>query len=215
MKPKRWNKRRICRLDVTIGTIRSTMWRSNVYCVDTRLNYLNPNLSQRSSIMLPMLSPMGGWTLNMMIIHYIRWGSRAVYLRLFLMINYITSWLYTCKVRLLQRILVTRLWSWNNHGLNYFWRTFSLFFTQINRIFVVPYQRRRRINSPIVSKSWRRSTISMERMRFTRRITGLDRYPLGWSNEYIQPMESITVSTEALIQWNKWFSDRNKYIPDQ
>ena len=29
---------------------------------------------------------------------------------------------------------------------------------------------------------------------------------LGWSNEYIQLMESRTVSAEALIQWQKWFS---------
>ena len=27
-------------------------------------------------------------------------------------------------------------------------------------------------------------------------------------------MESITVSEEALIQWNKWFSARNQYVDD-
>ena len=25
-------------------------------------------------------------------------------------------------------------------------------------------------------------------------------------------MESITVSAEALIEWNKWFSARNQYV---
>ena len=35
---------------------------------------------------------------------------------------------------------------------------------------------------------------------------------LGWSKEYIQSMESRTVSAEALIDCNKWFSARNQYV---
>ena len=27
-------------------------------------------------------------------------------------------------------------------------------------------------------------------------------------------MESITVSVEALIKWNKWFSAKNQYVDD-
>ena len=37
---------------------------------------------------------------------------------------------------------------------------------------------------------------------------------LGWIKEYIQSMEPITLTVEALIDWNKWFSDRNQYLDD-
>ena len=47
----------------------------------------------------------------------IGWKSREVYLRLFLIIKYRIGWFCTCKVRLVHRISVARLLSWNNHGL--------------------------------------------------------------------------------------------------
>ena len=37
---------------------------------------------------------------------------------------------------------------------------------------------------------------------------------LGLSKEYIQSMESRTVSSEALIKWNKWFSAWKQYVDD-
>ena len=35
---------------------------------------------------------------------------------------------------------------------------------------------------------------------------------LDWSKECIQSMEPITVSTEAIIEWKKWFSAQNQYV---
>ena len=37
---------------------------------------------------------------------------------------------------------------------------------------------------------------------------------LGWIKEYIKSMESRTLSWEALIKRNNWFSDRNQYVDD-
>ena len=127
MKPKRWNKRRKGSLKVPRSTIRETIVRSSGDCVDTMLNYWNPNLSQRWSIPLSMLLKMGGWTLKMMRICSIWWRQRAVNMSLYLIRNYRISWFCTCKVRLVHGFLVALLWSWKNHGLNKILRPFSLF----------------------------------------------------------------------------------------
>ena len=146
MKPKRCKKRRRSSLNIPRDAIRSTMVSSSIYCVDTRNNSWIPTLIQRWSILLHMLSPMGGWTLKMIRICSIGWSTRSVYLRWSLKIKYITSWLGTCKVR--KRILVAILVSWKNHGLNKLWRWFSLFFAPINCIVVATSQRRFRNNYP-------------------------------------------------------------------
>ena len=112
MKPKRWNKRRKYGLNVTRLTSIETMGRISRYWVDKRLNYLNPTLSQSWSIMLTMLSPMGGWTLKMMWICYIGWSKIAVNMYLFLIKKYRISWFCTCNVRLVHVIQVEILWIW-------------------------------------------------------------------------------------------------------
>ena len=125
MKPKRWEKRRISRPNTQRGARIATMGRSRGDCMDTRNYSWIPTLSECWSILLPMLLPRGGWTLNMMSIHSIGWSKRAVYPSLFLTIKYRISWLGTCKVRNL--IQVALLVSWKNHVLNKIWRKFSIF----------------------------------------------------------------------------------------
>ena len=63
------------------------------------------------------------------------------------------------------------------------WRRFSIFFTHINCINVVTSWRRWWSNYLGVSKRWRISTTSMERMSSTLRTTRLDGYhPFGLKN---------------------------------
>ena len=148
MKPKWWNNKILGGLNITRATIRATMGRSSRDFMDTRLNSLNSNLSQHWSIPLPMLSPMGGWTLNIMSIQSIGWSSRAVYLCFCLIEQYLISWFYTCKVRLVHGTLLAWFLSWKKHELNKVWIPFSLFFTPIYYTVVVNSQKRWKINSP-------------------------------------------------------------------
>ena len=116
-----------------------------------RMNYWYPTMRQRWSIPLPMLSPMGGGTLQMMSIFSIGWREIALYLLLCLIRNCWISWLCTWKVGLVHGIWGARLWSLNNHGLNKIWRLFSLFFNLIYCAVIVTLQRKWQINLPSVS----------------------------------------------------------------
>ena len=185
IKPKRWNKRRIIGLNVPRGNIRATMGRSSRDCVDTRNNYLIPTLSQSWIITLPMLLPMGGWTLRMMSIRSIGWRERSVYLRLCLTRNYRIGWLGTYKVRNVN--WVAGLVSWKNHVLNKIWRQFSIFFTPINYIVIVNSRSRWWSTSPSNSTKWRIISSNMEKFIFTPRLT-LESFQLqmGFSFPFIR-----------------------------
>ena len=150
------------------------MGRNSIYCVDTRLNYLNPTLSQHWIILLPMLSQMSGWKLKMISICSIVWRAISVYLRFYLIRKYRIIWFCTCKFRLVHAIRVASLWSWKNCGLKNIWRPFS-FFNPIKCIVVVTSQRRWRMNSQSASTAWSRGTRSIERMIYTPRIMNMGR----------------------------------------
>ena len=148
MKRKRQNKRRRGGLNLPRGISRANMGGRIIDYVYTRLNSWNTILIKRWSNMLPMLSLMGGWTLKMMSIRSIGWRARAVYLHLYLIRKYRISWLCTYNVRLVNVILLARLWRSKNHGLKLFWRPFSILFILIYCIVVVNSWRRWRITSP-------------------------------------------------------------------
>ena len=174
MKPKICKKRRRGGLNIPIGNSRETMGIRSVDCLDIRKNYFIKNLSQRWGIPFPMLSPMGGQTLNMMIIRSIGCREISVCLCFCLARNYRTSWLGTCKVR--NGILLEGLVSWNNHVLNKMWGRSSTFFTPINFIVIVSSQRRWQSTYLSDSTTWRKISSSVDKTIFTPRIILLESY---------------------------------------